>query len=80
MMNKDIQYYVATALGYSDYDAFFTLLRNKSKFRYLQGVVSRTRGYAICQLYFSFVYIPRSPQGRHGSFVDKEHLKLTRQK
>jgi hypothetical protein len=37
MMNKDIQYYVATALGYSDYDAFFTLLRNKSKFRYLQG-------------------------------------------
>jgi hypothetical protein len=48
MMNKDIQYYVATALGYSDYDAFFTLLRNKSKFRYLQGVVFRTRG--ICYI------------------------------
>jgi hypothetical protein len=43
MMNKDIQYYVATALGYSDYDAFLRCYGIKVSLDIYKGGIQNER-------------------------------------
>jgi hypothetical protein len=81
MMNKDIQYYVATALGYSDYDAFYAVTGIKVSLDIYKGVVFQNErdmlyaSYTLASsIYLGALKVDMDP------FVDKEHLKLLKAK